>query len=147
MGNTIKLAVIGGGVGGYPAAIQAARMGAEVTLIEKDLIGGTCLNRGCIPTKALLASVDALARARRGEDYGFKVTGEVLPDFAGMMARKDRVVTQIRDSVEVLLKKAGVKVVRGTGRLTTDRKVVAVESAPAPSRTTAALPRRIPRSW
>ena len=132
-GAGTRVVVLGGGPGGYVAALRAARLGAAVTLVEKDLIGGTCLNRGCIPTKALLASVDALARARRGEDYGFKVTGEVLPDFAGMMARKDRVVTQIRDSVEVLLKKAGVKVVRGTGCLTTDRKVVAVEAAPAPS--------------
>jgi dihydrolipoamide dehydrogenase len=129
-GAGTRVVVLGGGPGGYVAALRAAHLGAAVTLVEKDLIGGTCLNYGCIPTKALLASVDALTRARRGEDYGFKVTGEVLPDFAGMMARKERVVTQIRESVEVLLKKAKVTVVRGTGRLTPDRRVV-VEVAPA----------------
>ena len=111
------IAILGSGPGGYVAALRAARHGAAVTLIEKDVIGGTCLNRGCIPTKALLASADALAKARAGEEYGFGVTGEVLPDLPKMMARKDRVVTQIRDSVEVLLKKAKVKVVKGSGRL------------------------------
>ncbi len=111
------IAILGSGPGGYVAALRAARHGAAVTLIEKDVIGGTCLNRGCIPTKALLASADALAKARAGEEYGFGVTGEVFPDLPKMMARKDRVVTQIRDSVEVLLKKAKVKVLKGTGRL------------------------------
>ncbi len=111
------IAILGSGPGGYVAALRAARHGAAVTLIEKDVIGGTCLNRGCIPTKALLASADALAKARAGEEYGFGVTGEVLPDLPKMMARKDRVVTQIRGSVEVLLKKAKVKVLKGNGRL------------------------------
>ena len=59
------------------AALRAARHGAAVTLVENDLIGGTCLNRGCIPTKALLASAEALARARAGEEYGFEVAGEM----------------------------------------------------------------------
>lgn len=113
----LRIAVIGSGPGGYVAALRAARHGAAVTLVEKDLIGGTCLNRGCIPTKALLASADALAKARAGEEYGFETTGEVRPDFPRMMERKERVVTQIRDSVEVLLKKAKVKVVRGSGSL------------------------------
>jgi len=111
------IAILGSGPGGYVAALRAARHGAAVTLIEKDVIGGTCLNRGCIPTKALLASADALAKARAGEEYGFGVTGEVFPDLPKMMVRKDRVVTQIRDSVEVLLKKAKVKVLKGNGRL------------------------------
>jgi dihydrolipoamide dehydrogenase len=109
------MVVLGGGPGGYVAALRAARHGAAVTLVEKDLIGGTCLNRGCIPTKALLASAEALAKARAGEEYGFTTAGEVRPDFPRMMERKDRVVTQIRESVETLLKKAGVKVVRGAG--------------------------------
>ncbi len=126
----VRLVVLGSGPGGYVAALRAAQLGASVTLVEKDLIGGTCLNRGCIPTKALLASSEALARARAGQDYGFTVTGEVLPDFGAMMARKGRVVTQIRESVEVLLKKAGVKVVRGTGRLAAERRVVVESGAP-----------------
>ncbi|MCE5254536.1 MAG: dihydrolipoyl dehydrogenase [Actinomycetia bacterium] len=116
-GTPPRLVVLGAGPGGYVAALRAARHGAAVTLVEKDLVGGTCLNRGCIPTKALLAGAEALAKARLGEEFGFEVGGEVRPDLARMMARKDRIVAQIRGNVEVLLKKAGVRVIRGTGRL------------------------------
>jgi dihydrolipoamide dehydrogenase len=122
--DAVRVVVLGSGPGGYVAALRAAHLGASVTLVEKGLVGGTCLNRGCIPTKALLASSDALTRARAGQDFGFTVTGEVVADFGAMMARKERVVTQIRDSVEMLLKKAGVKVVRGTGRLAVGLRVV-----------------------
>jgi dihydrolipoamide dehydrogenase len=120
----VRIVIVGSGPGGYVAALRAARLGAAVTLVEQDLIGGTCLNRGCIPTKALLASAEALARARSGEDYGFRVTGEVRPDFSGMMTRKERVVTQVRESVEFLLKRAGVKLIRGRGRLVPDCRVL-----------------------
>ncbi len=123
----LRLVVLGGGPGGYVAALRAAHLGASVTLVEKGLIGGTCLNRGCIPTKALLASAEALAHARAGGEFGFVVTGEAEPDLGAMMARKERVVSQVRDSVEVLLKKAGVRVVRGTGKLQDGRRV-AVDS-------------------
>jgi len=119
-----RIVVLGAGPGGYVAALRAAGKGAAVTLVEKDLVGGTCLNRGCIPTKALLASAEALSRARSGEEYGFTVAGEILPDFARMMERKTQVVTRLRDGVELLLKKAGVQVIRGTGRLTSDRSLL-----------------------
>jgi len=117
MSETSRIAVLGGGPGGYVAALRAAHLGAEVTLVEKGLLGGTCLNWGCVPTKALLGSVDALARARGGAEYGFEVTGEVRPDLARMMDRKDRIVTQLRDGIDVLLKKAKVTVVAGRGRI------------------------------
>jgi dihydrolipoamide dehydrogenase len=109
--------IIGSGPGGYVAALRAARHGAAVTLVERDLVGGTCLNWGCIPTKAMLACSEALAHARAGDEFGFSVAGEVRPDLARMVERKDRIVTHLRDNVKVLLQKAGVDLVRGTGRL------------------------------
>jgi dihydrolipoamide dehydrogenase len=123
-GNATRIVVLGGGPGGYVAALWAARLGASVALVEKDLIGGTCLNRGCIPTKALLASAEALSRARSGEEYGFQVTGEVRPDLPRIMERKARIVSQLRENVEVLLEKAGVELVRGTGRLAAGKQVL-----------------------
>ncbi len=126
--GSLRIVVLGAGPGGYVAALRAARLGATVTLVEKDLVGGTCLNRGCIPTKALLASAEALAKARSGEEFGFEVTGEVRPDLARMMTRKDRVVTQIRGNVELLLKKAGVEMIQGTGRLAAGNSV-AIDTA------------------
>ncbi len=113
----MRIVILGAGPGGYVAALRAAHLGASVTLVEKDLVGGTCLNRGCIPTKALLASADALARARAGKEYGFEVVGLVWPDIGQMMERKARIVGQLRGSVETLLKRAGVTLIRGTGRL------------------------------
>lgn len=130
-GAAVKVVVIGGGPGGYVAALRAARHGAAVTLVENDLIGGTCLNRGCIPTKALLASAEALSRARAGEEYGFEVAGEIKPDFARMMARKDAIVTRLRENVEILLKKAGVQVLRGKGSLAGPGKVLVQTAANA----------------
>jgi dihydrolipoamide dehydrogenase len=120
----VRIAIVGSGPGGYVAALRAARHGAAVTLIEKDLIGGTCLNRGCIPTKALLASAEAISKARAGEEYGFALTGEVQPDLARIMDRKERIVTQLRDNIGVLLKKAGVRVIKGTGHLQSAGTVV-----------------------
>lgn len=135
-GTHKRIAILGSGPGGYVAALRAARLGAAVTLVEKDLVGGTCLNRGCIPTKALLASAESLARARAGEEYGFEVTGEVHPDFTRMMQRKDRIVTQLRENVESLLRKAGVQVLRGTGRLSPGKQVVVSLDAAVDGQTT-----------
>lgn len=127
MSDKPKMVVLGSGPGGYVAAIRAAHRGAAVTLVEKDLVGGTCLNRGCIPTKALLASADALSRARSGAEYGFQVTGQIRPDLAAMMDRKAQVVKKLRDSVETLLKKAPVDLIRGTARLVSEG-LVAVDT-------------------
>lgn len=111
------IVVIGSGPGGYVAALRAAHHGAAVTLVEKDLIGGTCLNRGCIPAKTILASAHALHCAKSGDEYGFAVTGEVRPDLGRMIDRKQSVVDKVRSNVEMLLKKAKVDVMRGTARL------------------------------
>jgi len=118
-----RIVIIGGGPGGYVAAIRAAQRGAEVTVVEKDLLGGTCLNRGCIPTKALLGSVEALHKARSGADFGFGIEGEIVPDFARMMERKNEISKMLRDGIHGLFKKNKVKLVEGTGRITSPTTV------------------------
>lgn len=84
----MKITVLGAGPGGYEAAIAAAKKGAEVTLIEKDSLGGTCLNRGCIPTKALLASYNTYETVEKASDFGIETEGEIKIDYAKMIERK-----------------------------------------------------------
>lgn len=84
----MKVAVIGGGPGGYVAAIKAAMLGAEVTVIEKRKVGGTCLNVGCIPTKALLASSSLISSIKEAKDFGIHINGEVEANFDDIMNRK-----------------------------------------------------------
>ena len=108
--------VLGGGPAGYVAAGRAAQLGAEVTLVEAREIGGTCLNRGCIPTKAMVAGAARLHEARRSAEYGVEV-GDVRLDFAAFMARKEAATAQLRDGVAHLLKARKVSVVAGRGTL------------------------------
>jgi dihydrolipoyl dehydrogenase len=112
-----KLLILGGGPAGYVAAFRAARLGAQVTAIEDREIGGTCLNRGCIPTKALVASVQRLQHIRQAAEFGIEVTGDARPDITRIMARKRAVTEQLRGGVEQLLKGHKVEVVRRRGRV------------------------------
>jgi dihydrolipoamide dehydrogenase len=106
--------VIGAGPGGYVAAIRAAQLGAKTALIERNSIGGTCLNRGCIPTKALYYSAKALEAARHAAEFGVNV-GEVSFDLAKAVERKDGVVKKLVGGIEQLLKGNKVEVIRGDG--------------------------------
>ncbi len=118
MADAVRIVIIGGGPGGYVAGIRAAQRGADVTVVEKDLLGGTCLNRGCIPSKALLGSVEALHKARSGAEFGFVTAGDIKPDFARMMERKSSISKLLRDGIHALFKKNKVKLVAGDGRIT-----------------------------
>jgi dihydrolipoamide dehydrogenase len=109
-----RVVVLGGGPAGDVAALRGAQRGAEVTLIERAELGGTCLNWGCIPTKSLLAAADLLRRIRRAGDLGIQV-GETRVDLARMMARKEEVVIAMRSGVEAACKRRRVRVVRGQG--------------------------------
>lgn len=111
------VAILGGGPGGYVAAIKAAQHGLSVALVEKGLLGGTCLNVGCIPTKALLACAESLRAAKSARDFGVSVEN-VSYDFGKMMSRKERVVKQLRGGVEFLMKKNAITVYPATGMLT-----------------------------
>lgn len=125
----MKLAVIGGGPGGYTAAIRAAQLGAEVTVIEKDKLGGTCLNRGCIPTKALLACADALTLIQEAEEFGIEITGEARPDLGKMLERKNKVVAQLRGGIEQLFKSHKIKMVNSMGKLIRQDGKLSVETS------------------
>src|SRR5512136_2640151 len=111
--ETFDVVVIGGGPGGYPAAIRAAQLGASAALVEKEEFGGTCLNWGCIPTKTLIASSDLYAQIKSAGSMGLKVPGASF-DYAAMVARKDQVVGTLRNGVKQLLAANGVKVLPGT---------------------------------
>lgn len=108
------IVIIGAGPGGYVAAIRGAQLGAKVALIEKDKVGGTCLNRGCIPTKALYYSAKALNSARHASEFGVNL-GEISFDIARAVDRKEEVVKKLVGGVEQLLKGNGVEVLRGEG--------------------------------
>jgi dihydrolipoamide dehydrogenase len=129
MSDPVRVVVLGGGPAGDVAALRGAQLGADVTLIERDELGGTCLNWGCIPTKALLATADLLRKVRRGHEYGL-VTGDVGFDFSRMMERKEEIVLQMRGGVEGACKRKGVKVVKGSGRVEGDTVVVGDEVFP-----------------
>ena len=113
----MKVAVIGGGPGGYVAALKAAMLGAEVTVIEKNKLGGTCLNVGCIPTKALLASSDVLRTVKEAKNFGINVEGEVKPDFEAIVARKQKITDELVAGIQFLFDKRGVKKIDGFGKL------------------------------
>lgn len=109
--------VIGAGPGGYAAAVRAAQAGAQVSLIEDSGAGGTCLHRGCIPTKTLLASAQALETARRLGEFGITSPGGFSPDIKAIMARKDQVVALQAQGLEKLFASHGIAYVKGRARL------------------------------
>jgi dihydrolipoamide dehydrogenase len=111
-----ELLVVGGGPGGYVAAIRAAQLGVDTTLVERDAYGGTCLNYGCIPSKALISGADLAHRAGQAEDMG--IYADPAVDMAGMVEWKDGVVTRLTRGVESLANSAGVELIEGEATFT-----------------------------
>lgn len=107
--------IIGGGPGGYVSAIKAAQRGAKVAVVEKAELGGVCLNRGCIPTKTLLASVEALRTAKRLDEFGIAMSGELKPDISSMHARMRKVVDTLVKGIAGLFKANKIALLRGEG--------------------------------
>jgi dihydrolipoamide dehydrogenase len=110
--DKFDIAVIGGGPAGYPAAIRAAGLGKKVALIDGGELGGTCLNRGCIPSKALIAGAELLEEIKHADVFGIKVEGLSF-DYGALVARKDQIVAKIRKSLEGLISANGIHVIRG----------------------------------
>ena len=117
------LLIIGAGPGGYEAAFYAQKLGMKVAIVEKDKVGGTCLNRGCIPTKALMHSSDVYRDARNGADVGVEVEG-LRANRRRIVERKDEVLDTLRNGIQGLLIKKKIDLVRGEARIIADHTVM-----------------------
>jgi dihydrolipoamide dehydrogenase len=122
-----RLTIIGAGPGGYVAAIRAAQMGAQVTVVEESEVGGTCLNWGCIPTKTLVASTEALEHVNNAAEFGIELTGDIRYNLNKIRERKDRVVeTQVK-GIRALLKSRRIALIPGKGSLLSENVVRSVQ--------------------
>jgi dihydrolipoamide dehydrogenase len=121
--NDFDLVVLGAGTGGYAAAFRGAQLGLKVALVDEDKLGGTCLHRGCIPTKVLLESAAFNERLKHASDFGLRLAGDTTIDYAQMAKRRDQVVTRMWKGVQSLVRKYGVTWVQGRGRLESGTRV------------------------
>lgn len=124
MAKTYDIVVVGGGPGGYVAAIKGAQLGAKVALVEKEVVGGICLNHGCIPTKTFLKSAKVYKTLQHANDYGVTNSGTVGFDWDKILSRKNGVVKQLTNGVAFLLKKNGVDVYNGFGEVKSASEVL-----------------------
>ncbi|MGB9613169.1 MAG: dihydrolipoyl dehydrogenase family protein, partial [Candidatus Margulisiibacteriota bacterium] len=120
--SDFDLIVLGGGPAGYIAAIRAAQLGAKVALIEKEALGGTCLNRGCIPTKALVACINLYEKLQAAENFGISAANFSL-DFKKVIERKDKIVQKLVKGIEFLLRKNNVEVISAVGKVLDPKKI------------------------
>ena len=115
MAEATDLLVLGGGTGGYVAAILAAQKGLNVTVVEKRKLGGTCLHKGCIPTKALLRSAEVLDTIKEAQEFGIEGNLLTSVNFAKVQERKQDIINQLHQGVEGLMKKNKIRVLEGEG--------------------------------
>jgi len=120
-----RVTILGAGPGGYVAAVRAAQLGAVVTVVEKEQVGGTCLNWGCIPSKIMKTTAELIEQFHRADEFGIRTEGRAMLDMAGLMARKHKVLaTQIK-GIESLLAHHNINLVRGHARIDGPGKVSA----------------------
>ncbi len=124
---TVRIAVIGAGPGGYAAAARAAQLGARVCLVEKEGIGGTCLHRGCIPSKVLKTSAELFGRIQQADQFGIRLEGAAGIDLAALMARKRRIIQTQSEGIAHLLHRHGVTLVRGTAHIAGPGRIAVTE--------------------
>ncbi|MCK4632363.1 MAG: dihydrolipoyl dehydrogenase [candidate division Zixibacteria bacterium] len=123
------IVIIGGGPGGYTAAIRAALKGAKVAVVENDKLGGVCLNRGCIPSKALIASAIQYKKAKEAATYGINLTSPPTCDWGAMRARKDKIVAGLVGGIGQLFKSHGVDHYQGFGRIVSANEIAVIDRA------------------
>ena len=117
--------IIGSGPGGYVAAIRASQLGLKVAVVERENLGGICLNWGCIPTKSLLKSANVLEYVQHSTDYGISINGTAIADFTKMIGRSRIVADGMSKGVQFLFKKNKIDVITGTGKLINNKTVEA----------------------
>jgi dihydrolipoamide dehydrogenase len=120
--------IIGSGPGGYVAAIRAAQLGMKTAVVEKNEVGGVCLNWGCIPTKSLLKSAQVFDYVKHAADYGVSIGGEIKPDFEAMISRSRSVAEGMSKGVRFLFKKNKIEIISGSGSLIDNRTVEVIGS-------------------
>ena len=113
----LRVTVIGAGPGGYVAAIRAAQQGGDVTLVEQDRVGGTCLHWGCIPSKVMKTTAELLGKMKRAQEFGIALSGSAVPDMKALMARKERVIDHQVKGITDLLQHGKVRLIRGKGNI------------------------------
>ena len=116
MAKEYDIVILGGGTGGYVAAIRASQLGFKTAVVEKEKLGGTCLHKGCIPTKALLRSAEVFANTKKGEEYGI-LAKEIRLDFQKVQRRKKHIVNQLYHGIQQLMKKGRIDLYEGIGRI------------------------------
>lgn len=117
MSREYDVVILGGGTGGYVAAIRAAQLGLKTALVEKEKLGGTCLHKGCMPSKALLKSAEVYRMAKNDAEIYGVTTDKVTLDFERVQERKDQIIHQLHQGVQALMKKGKIDVFEGTGRM------------------------------
>jgi dihydrolipoamide dehydrogenase len=123
MASPTHIAILGAGPGGYVAAIRAAQLGARVTVVEREKLGGVCLNWGCIPSKALLSVIELGDKIKKAGDLGLVIQGPVAYDLARMISRKEKVVATLVKGIATLFKEWGIEHVAGQGTLKNERTI------------------------
>ncbi|WP_216829723.1 dihydrolipoyl dehydrogenase [Alkalihalobacterium elongatum] len=121
MEKNYDLIILGGGTGGYVSAIRASQLGLKVAVIERERLGGTCLHRGCIPSKALLRSAEVYSQAKNMETFGVSVS-DIKIDFLKVQERKQMIVDQLYQGVQYLMNKGQIAVIEGTGKIVSSNK-------------------------
>ena len=136
MANAYDIIVIGSGPGGYVTAIRAAQLGFKTAIVEREHLGGICLNWGCIPTKALLRSAEILHYVQHAKDYGLLLEGKIGPDAAAVVQRSRGVSKRLNDGVGFLMKKNKIDVIWGEAMIDAPGKITVgrLEEAPDAAR-------------
>ena len=129
MSDAYDVIVLGSGPGGYVAAIRAAQLGLKTAIVERELLGGICLNWGCIPTKALLRSAEVFHQMKHAKDYGLAAEN-ITADLSAIVKRSRGVAAQLNKGVTGLMKKNKIAVHMGTGKLTAPGKLTTSASLP-----------------